>query len=66
MKDTIKGMKKTRQNGRKYFHDVFSSKDGIQNTMNCLNSAGRKQVVQLEKGSPRYFVEEQCVSEISM
>ena len=30
------------------------------------NSAGRKQVVQLENGSPRHFVEEPGVREISM
>ena len=45
VKDTIKRMKKKPQNGRKYFHNVFSSKDGIQNTRYSLNSAGRKQAI---------------------
>ena len=46
VKDTIKIMKKTNHRiGKKYFHNVFSSKDGIQNTRYSLNSAGRKQAI---------------------
>ena len=52
------------------WQEIFSQciliKDGIQKTISCLNSAGRKQVVQLENGSSKHIMEELCVSEISI
>ena len=48
------------------FSQCILIKDGIQKTMNCLNSVGRKQVVQLENGSSKHIMEELCVSEISV